>query len=122
MLGISSSCVNANSPYERGIQIEPSQTVFQSTHPSRGATVTLSHIPQSNEFQSTHPSRGATVQSSQRKHRHFISIHAPREGCDVGCPIFFMAYAISIHAPREGCDFHFLPRLRPGSNFNPRTP
>ena len=60
MLGISSSCVNANSPYERGIQIEPSQTVFQSTHPSRGATVTLSHIPQSNEFQSTHPSRGAT--------------------------------------------------------------
>ncbi len=38
MLGISSSCVNANSPYERGMQIEPSQTVFQSTHPSRGAT------------------------------------------------------------------------------------
>ena len=27
MLGISSSCVNANSPYERGIQIESSQTV-----------------------------------------------------------------------------------------------
>lgn len=26
MLGISSSCVNANSPYERGMQIEPSQT------------------------------------------------------------------------------------------------
>ena len=39
MLGISSSCVNANSPYERGIQIEPSQTVFQSTHPVRGATI-----------------------------------------------------------------------------------
>lgn len=26
MLGISYSCVNANSPYERGMQIEPSQT------------------------------------------------------------------------------------------------
>lgn len=26
ILGISSSCVNANSPYERGMQIEPSQT------------------------------------------------------------------------------------------------
>ena len=38
MLGISSSCVNANSTYERGMQIEPSQTAFQSTHPSRGAT------------------------------------------------------------------------------------
>lgn len=27
ILGISYSCVNANSPYERGMQIEPSQTV-----------------------------------------------------------------------------------------------
>ena len=26
ILGISYSCVNANSPYERGMQIEPSQT------------------------------------------------------------------------------------------------
>ena len=27
ILGISYSCVNANSPYERGMRIEPSQTV-----------------------------------------------------------------------------------------------
>ena len=60
MLGISSSCVNANSPYERGMQIEPSQTVFQSTHPVRGATISdgCPYIPRD------------------------ISIHAPREGCD----------------------------------------
>ena len=45
MLGISSSCVNANSPYERGMQIEPSQTVFQSTHPSRGATISVPITP-----------------------------------------------------------------------------
>ena len=83
MLGISSSCVNANSPYERGIQIEPSQTVFQSTHPSRGATISarpicmrmlnfnprtphgvrqlnLDWILETVKFQPTHPSRGAT--------------------------------------------------------------
>ena len=64
ILGISSSCVNANSPYERGMQIEPSQTVFQSTHPSRGATVRdLFGILQG-----------------------LISIHAPLTGCDPDGP------------------------------------
>ena len=66
MLGISSSCVNANSPYERGIQIEPSQTVFQSTHPSRGATYTVRWMNDFTEFQSTHPSRGATTHNAFR--------------------------------------------------------
>lgn len=60
MLGISSSCVNANSPYERGVQIEPSQTVFQSTHPSRGATLLEKGL----------------------EHGPAISIHAPLTGCD----------------------------------------
>ena len=60
ILGISSSCVNANSPYERGMQIEPSQTVFQSTHPSRGATKSVFGKIVHPTFQSTHPVRGAT--------------------------------------------------------------
>ena len=42
MLGISSSCVSANSPYERGMQIEPNQTVFQSTHPSHSTSKRIS--------------------------------------------------------------------------------
>ena len=61
MLGISSSCVNANSPYERGIQIESSQTVFQSTHPVRGATDHGAGQLRWGRFQSTHPVRGATL-------------------------------------------------------------
>ena len=78
ILGISSSCVNANSPYERGIQIEPSQTVFQSTHPvpSLWRSTTPYFNPRTPHgvrqnfglvqiqipaFQSTRPSRGATV-------------------------------------------------------------
>ena len=78
MLGISSSCINANSPYERGIQIEPSQTVFQSMHPvpSLWRSTTPYFNPRTPhgvrrascaaffmgaKFQSTHPSRGATL-------------------------------------------------------------
>ena len=56
-------------------------------------------------FQSTHPVRGATLGSSLLTSRHKISIHAPREGCD---PVFDVLQVadleISIHAPREGCD------------------
>ena len=35
-------------------------------------------------FQSTHPVRGATVQDGRKGRRGVISIHAPRAGCD--CP------------------------------------
>ena len=99
ILGISSSCVNANSPYERGIQIEPSQTVFQSTHPvpSLWRSTTPYFNPRTphgvrpflallasyaSEFQSTHPSRGATKFWFGANPDTGISIHAPLTGCD----------------------------------------
>ena len=74
-------------------------------------------------FQSTHPARGATVSIGFKFPMFRISIHAPREGCDEsegphGAPPF-----ISIHAPREGCDSSFS--ANPYSHirdFNPRTP
>ena len=56
-------------------------------------------------FQSTHPVRGATWMDSPEALAEYISIHAPREGCDRphgdGAE---RAFQISIHAPREGCD------------------
>ena len=100
MLGISSSCVNANSPYKRGMQIEPSQTVFQSTHPVRGATRRSPHWRIRSRFQSTHPSRGATRVTV----RGYIDLH------------------ISIHAPLTGCDHSSRWPFRIASYFNPRTP
>ena len=103
MLGISSSCVNANSPYERGIQIEPSQTVFQSTHPVRGATRRSPHWRIRSRFQSTHPSRDATLLEKGLEHGPAISIHAPRGGVRPAAalgPCWFDG--ISIHAPRGG--------------------
>ena len=33
-------------------------------------------------FQSTHPVRGATYDMVETQHAILISIHAPREGCD----------------------------------------
>ena len=81
------------------------QLIFQSTHPARGATMTV--VPVSSQirhfnprtprgvrrrhinipiqihiFQSTHPARGATLQSLAQLQDVPISIHAPREGCD----------------------------------------
>ena len=111
MLGISSSCVNANSPYERGIQIEPSQTVFQSTHPVRGATGCLwvfwdrsfisTHAPrggcdrnpadereQKKGFQSTHPVGGCDLLLSDTLQQIIISIHAPRGGVRLGTSLY----------------------------------
>ena len=101
MLGISSSCVNANSPYERGMQIEPSQTVFQSTHPVRGAT--------------------GACRPVCRKDTNFN----PRTPHGVRLDIFFLLFHrpyISTHAPLTGCDAIHVGRNPQASDFNPRTP
>ena len=78
-------------------------------------------------FQSTHPARGATRGRRGGQAGGTISIHAPREGCDwssaIGtitpsrfqsthpargatgrCRSSDLPVVISIHAPREGCD------------------
>ena len=98
-------------------------SIFQSTHPLRGATTDM-RLPQqhlldfnprtpcgvrlcqwcknsdADKFQSTHPLRGATIALAQRKQAEAISIHAPLAGCDLRKP-----------QPRK-----------PQPNFNPRTP
>ena len=38
-------------------------------------------------FQSTHPVRGATLDANGEPVRRVISIHAPREGCDLGSKV-----------------------------------
>ena len=74
-------------------------------------------------FQSTHPSWGATI------NWYFpfcyimaISIHAPIVGCDGYNNIGFDdAFIISIHAPIVGCDISSLVKGSWENNFNPRT-
>ena len=84
-------------------------------------------------FQSTHPARGATTLPGQLFQLHLVSIHAPREGCDCVAdvqtdsttsfnprtprgvrPVLLtqriLEVEVSIHAPREGCDRFYLPK------------
>ena len=102
--------------------------LFQSTHPSWGATRTVLHsLSQRVQFQSTHPSWGATIEVYLIQYLTKISIHAPIVGCDnidgstfIGSKIFQSTHPswgatslfefphefsdISIHAPIVGCD------------------
>ncbi len=57
-------------------------TVFQSTHPLRGATFQRCPQCRFRLFQSTHPLRGATVMVAACLQTMQISIHAPLAGCD----------------------------------------
>ena len=82
--------------------------VFQSTHPSRGATSSDSNLwISSSVFQSTHPLRGATstVFSAWASPWVFQSTHPLRGATTI--PERHTAYrrVISIHAPLAGCDF-----------------
>ena len=83
----------------------PNTTLFQSTHPVRGATSQFPYGRFIPEFQSTHPVRGATLLPQTHAGILTVSIHAPREGCDDKGAEKPFASTVSIHAPREGCDF-----------------
>ena len=77
------------------------RSLFQSTHPLRGATLRLNTGASSMPiFQSTHPLRGATKAKPEFHGHRVISIHAPLAGCDRPC-------RRSLRRPRH---------------FNPRTP
>ena len=77
-------------------------STFQSTLPSRGATITDTGVAVTTmEFQSTLPSRGATTAGQIQVEPQTISIHAPLAGSDV-------------QKPTEENYIH--------DNFNPRSP
>ena len=60
-------------------------------------------------FQSTHPLRGATRDAGLIPPITVISIHAPLAGCDGRHVSNRWRRNISIHAPLAGCDLSFLP-------------
>ena len=82
-------------------------TLFQSTRPVWGATVTCcANHPIITLFQSTRPVWGATLKRRLLDGRTFISIHAPRVGRDPEAAAAHKDEQISIHAPRVGRDSH----------------
>jgi len=74
-----------------------------------------------NIFQSTHPTRGATFRRLRRVNFQVISIHAPYAGCDQNGQPRIRSRSISIHAPYAGCDWLYAVPTVPFGNFNPRT-
>ena len=96
-------------------------------------------------FQSTHPSRGATCQSCWHRRRVDISIHAPLTGCDTDeiaevCEgryfnprtphgvrlrmVGFHRYRIPFQSTHPSRGATRIRQPKPGgtTNFNPRTP
>ena len=97
-------------------------SLFQSTHPARGATRSGFLTPTVDQFQSTHPARGATIAAiSSGLSTSFQSTH-PARGATVRRPPFCFHFDISIHAPREGCDSLPSAPATTSTYFNPRTP
>ena len=79
-------------------------TLFQSTHPVRGATHGDDSDAAFELFQSTHPVRGATKAANDAAYaKAFQSTH-PVRGATGDFDVVFQDDTISIHAPREGCD------------------
>ena len=122
-------------------------SLFQSTHPVRGATITSTGVLARQGhfnprtpcgvrrilvasvlnliiFQSTHPVRGATAKRllAWLKQWLFQSTH-PVRGATGAVVHIFAEVRISIHAPRAGCDSQPMESLTGLScDFNPRTP
>ena len=75
------------------------------------------------EFQSTLPTRGATLLFVCYTDCPIISIHAPHTGSDDSfCPNCCGIISISIHAPHTGSDAQILSAGKVVDNFNPRSP
>ncbi len=96
-------------------------------------------------FQSTHPSRGATKSGIIKPMKIRVSIHTPLAGCDYLSLYHFQLVGsfnphtprgvrrqrhdtsgghaqVSIHTPLAGCDIKFLYSLPLYICFNPHTP
>ena len=120
-------------------------TLFQSSHPWRGATIVDVAKLVPNPFQSSHPWRGATGSPALLRQHRRISILAPLAGCDralrrgrcrhkdfnprtpggVRHPEAYKRRVrdrISILAPLAGCDRARAEQPRKVLYFNPRTP
>ena len=120
-------------------------SVFQFTHPGRGATrypgaklltcAVSIHAPREGcddisevvttaltEFQFTHPGRGATISARFLSIRaKFQFTHPGRGATDKKCSICTLIH-VSIHAPREGCDSSGDNLRNVNLCFNSRTP
>ncbi len=96
---------------------------FQSTLPSRGATLVACSIRLSDCWISIHaPLAGSDLQHGGTDQHFAISIHAPLAGSDIILIRFWLRVIISIHAPLAGSDVSNDTTLWTAVYFNPRSP
>ena len=82
------------------------KSLFQSTHPSWGATHCQHHYMFLPLYFNPRTHRGVRLNPTiQPQTELFISIHAPIVGCDFKVLINAEPNSISIHAPIVGCDY-----------------
>ena len=79
-------------------------TVFQFTHPGRGATSAGEQAKQAGSFQFTHPGRGATYLGRTGDDIAKFQFTHPGRGATYSSLLLRCIVVVSIHAPREGCD------------------
>ena len=110
-----------------GVRLTPesrtfSLSIFQSTHPMRGATKFHPYRVYTGKFQSTHPLRGATLRTLQWCPQTEISIHAPARGA-TAIVVFLLPTVTfqSTHPMRGATPVSSSPPVS-SSDFNPRTP
>ena len=77
---------------------------FNSRTPCGVRRRSLASISVLSVFQFTHPVRGATETCKRFSDEFRVSIHAPRAGCDHRAGRATASACVSIHAPRAGCD------------------
>ena len=98
-------------------------TLFQFTHPGRGATARSrasdSTLPRFNSRTpgGVRPARGLR----SMRYSKFQFTH-PGRGATIGISIGAVLLSVSIHAPREGCDLTNFTYTRLRVCFNSRTP
>ena len=74
-------------------------------------------------FQFTHPGRGATKEVGIYLPSPEVSIHAPREGCDIFCSIYSASCGkFQFTHPGRGATSKVRPKRASHGSFNSRTP
>ena len=96
--------------------------MFQSTHPTRGATCHRPILVASRLFQSTHPTRGATFRGFRCSPIFVFQSTHPTRGATSVESLALTTSLVSIHAPHTGCDKKSRIERNKKSCFNPRTP
>ena len=106
--GESSPCVSIHAPWEgcdtKGGGRSKVASVFQFTHPGKGATIIKDNVGFGEWFQFTHPGKGATncIYWCDYSHRfNSRTLGRVRRPCSI---LWESNPIVSIHAPWEGCD------------------